>query len=230
MILKKPKIIGFVGQKGGLGKSTGARNTHAKDIHLGINGVLLDCDNSQHSSFKFNERREYFRAKGIIDVPALNIVKMNHKDLRDGIVEYAKKYEKIIVDPGGRIDKETELAMAIADMLIMWCKYGQDEMDTFSEMNNLFVKSKNSNIPALIVPNEISTHHRVKPTQLAKMQDCALKKAPLFKITKSFISHREAYQISREAGLAIFELKGSEKNLTANSEFNNYYNEAFNYG
>jgi chromosome partitioning protein len=226
----KPKIIVFAGQKGGIGKSTGARNTHVKDIQLGIKSILLDCDDSQHSSFKFNERREFFRKNHGLDVPALNVIKMNHKDLREGIVDYAKKFEKIIVDPGGRIDKETELAMAIADMLIMWCKYGQDEMDTFSEMNGLFIKSKNSNIPALIVPNEISTHYRVKPTQLHKLKSCAVNKAPLFRVTQSYICHRDAYQISRESGLAIFELVGSEKNHSANLEFNEYYKEAFNNG
>lgn len=224
MNLKK-KIKSFPGQKGGVGKSTGARNTHAKEIHLGIKSILLDCDSSQHSSFEFNKRREFFRARGL-DVPALNVVKMNHEDLRGGIVEYAKKFESVIVDPGGRVDKETELAMAISDMLILWLRYGQDEMDTLPTMQQLFIHSRNSSVPAFLVPNQISTHAKVQPLELKKLYDWNQKKSPIFKMTNSFICMRDAYKQSREEGLAIFETKGPGSRL-ATLEFNNYFKELF---
>lgn len=225
---KKKKIFGFVNQKGGVGKSTGARNTHIKDVYNGINSVLLDCDNSQHSCVEFNNRREFFINKGIIDVPKLNVVKMDHKDLREGIVDYAKRYDRIILDPGGRVDKETELAIAISDVLVMWLKYGQDEMDTLKTMHRLFSDSKNSSIPAFVIPNEISTNYLVKPTQLKKMKEAISSRAPFFQMTENYISRRDAYQISREEGLAIFELKGAHKSRAAVLEFNNYYDEVFN--
>lgn len=224
---KKSEITGFVNQKGGVGKSTGARNTHVKDIYLGKQSVILDCDDDQHSCYEFNKRREFFKKKDGLDIPSLNVVKMNYSDLKDGILEYAKKFDHLIIDPPGNSSKETKFVMAISTRLVSWLKYGQDEMDTMPKMQELLTQSKNSSIPAFIIPNEISTNYRIKPTELEKLKQCVEKKAPSFKITNSFISFRYAYKTSRETGLAVFELKGAERSRAAIVEFNNYYNEVF---
>lgn len=228
MIIKqKTEVTSCTNQKGGVGKSTAARNTHVKDIYLEKKSIILDCDDDQHSCWEFNKRREFFKKKDGLDIPSLNIVKMNYADLKEGILEYAKKFEHIIIDPPGNSSKETKLAMAVADRLVCWLKYGQDEMDTMPKMQELFVQSKNSSIPAFMIPNEISTNYRIKPVELEKFKTCIETKAPLFKMTKSFISFRYAYKTSRETGLAVFELTGAEKSRPAITEFNNYYKEVF---
>lgn len=229
----KVKVVGH--QKGGVGKSTGSRHIHIKEIHLGLPAILFDCDSGgdQWSNFEFNKVREFYRNHRDpikrIDVPALNIVKMNHADLKDGILEYAKKFPNITIDLGPDIGSpEANLALKLADLFLAFCKYGPDELRTFKLLNKGFADSGNTSIPGIIIPNEISTNIQVMPTQLEKMRECAKATAPLFKVSRSYICRRDAFQTASEAGVAVFELKGKEKNKHAIFEFNNVFDEVIN--
>lgn len=232
----KPKVRLYAGPKGGVGKTTGCRHTHIKEIHMGLPSILLDCDISQWSQVGFNKRREFYRnhpdPSKKINVPQLNIVKINsYEQLKNTILEYAKKTPFINIDVGAAINSdEAKLALKLADELVVWCKYGPEELAEFSKMNKAFADSGNTAIPATIIPNEISSNINVMPTQLHKMRQCAKIEAPLFKVSRSYICRRDAFQIASEGGVAVFELKGKEKNRSANFEFNNYFDEVINHG
>ena len=75
VIMKKPKIIGFIQSKGGSGKTTSSMSTLGGLMEAGKSVCLFDIDADEPDSHTWSRNGEYFT----------NVYKVNHKDLRQKI-------------------------------------------------------------------------------------------------------------------------------------------------
>jgi chromosome partitioning protein len=207
-------VLAVVGQKGGVGKTTLAYNFFVRVLKGDPTAILIDCDNNQYSSFELSLDRKDFGVK-----PDLLIKNMSSEELEKQILEISKKHKTIIIESGGRIDKEMTIAMRLADKIVMPIKSSVIDIKTISNVEANLALSKNTQIKCVLVPNMIKSE-----ASLNFLINQA--KPEFFKFSKAFLKDRSAYVTSFDQGKAIFELK--PKNKIADQEFEQLFQEIFN--
>jgi chromosome partitioning protein len=107
---KRPKIIAFVNQKGGSGKSTGA--IHAVDwlTQNDYSTLLLDADGQQSSSAWAKELGMDYR---VLNDP---------EALFDELPKLAQQYDVVVVDGPGNANEVTKAILIRADMVLVPCR------------------------------------------------------------------------------------------------------------
>jgi chromosome partitioning protein len=107
---KLPKILAFVNQKGGAGKSTGA--VHAVDwfIQRGYSALLVDADGQQSSSSWLEELG--LPCKVISDPEALF----------DELPKLAEFYDFVVVDGPGNASEVTKAILIRSNLVLIPCR------------------------------------------------------------------------------------------------------------
>jgi chromosome partitioning protein len=105
-----PKVLAFVNQKGGSGKSTGA--VHAADwfTQKGYAAVLVDADGQQSSSSWLNELK--LPCKVISDPEALF----------DELPKLSEFYDVVIVDGPGNASEVTKAILVRSNLVLIPCR------------------------------------------------------------------------------------------------------------
>lgn len=107
---KLPKILAFVNQKGGAGKSTGA--VHAVDwfICKGYSAILVDADGQQSSSSWLEELGLPYK---VISDP---------EALFDELPKLANSYDVVIVDGPGNASEVTKAVLIRSNLVLIPCR------------------------------------------------------------------------------------------------------------
>lgn len=214
------KIIAVANSKGGVGKTTIARNI-ALACHVNeLNTLALDCDPQKSLEKFFSARAER------LDCIELDCdVKTEAVGLKRDILHRAEKYERVIVDVGGRDSVAMRQVLMAADVVIIPTTTGQESTDALEQMIDAFEDAKgvNEELLAFILVNMApsDTHDttaRITAEGLANLYEG---KAA---VLDTRIKHRKAWLQSGYDGLAIWEVPSKGENK-ASAEFEALVNE-----
>lgn len=113
-------IIGFVSQKGGVGKSSEARTVAVAFAAAGWTVLLADMDIQQSTSFEWNARRLQHDFQPHIDVQQFHSV--------DRVLTKTSHYDLIIFDGAPHATLQTEQIAKVANLLILPTGSSLDDM------------------------------------------------------------------------------------------------------
>lgn len=137
------------GQKGGTGKTTDALNLGIMSQSMGHDTVIIDTDQKQFSSAKLIQRRQEL---GFTNTPAC--VQLVGKITRE-IENLAKRYERVIIDAGGRDSVEIRCAMTAKCVGMLISPFQPSDLDlaTLEEMDDMVMGAQgyNQNLIAYIL-------------------------------------------------------------------------------
>lgn len=208
-------IISIIGQKGGIGKTTIAWNLFITLKNNGLKAKLIDCDDNQFSSFEIAKIRQIAKnddyIQDVVNTPASKAIKFIHDAEKDD-------YDVIILECGGRIDKELKMAISYANQVIMPLKPSLLEIKTIENVEKVIDKIPNFDADCKILPNMTPTHHLNSDVEQMKEYD-----TKYFKFMEAEIKNRGIYSNSINNGLSIFETSTIDKKAVA--EFNKFIEE-----
>lgn len=195
-------IVLIGGEKGGTGKSTMATNLAVWLAHEGRDVLLLDADH-QATSKKWLDRRN---EKGVLPVvhgaQAMGDVNKPAKD-------YAKRYQEIIIDAGGRDSKELRSAMVAADVLYVPIRASQADLETMDHVNELcaLARAINPDLKAFALVSMAPSNPMINEVEEAQafLQDFAE-----FKLARTFIRDRRVFRDALLEGKGVVELSNSQ--------------------
>jgi chromosome partitioning protein len=182
--------------------------------------LLVDAD-LQSTSSKFMAVRE-----DVGQLPVVTCAKMDGEQLRNGLKSFAKKFEHIIVDVGGRDSAGFRAAILSADVLLVPTLPGQFDCWEHEAVANIAeeVRLYNPKIRCLAVINCADTNPKSTATSavegfLATLSD--------FKLVQVNLGYRVAYRHAAGDGLSICELPQRTKDKKAIAELSNLYKEIY---
>lgn len=192
-------IIAVTNLKGGVGKSTIARNLAAYFIKRGIKTCIIDTDLEQRTTCDWQERRDESAVR--IPVFPMTTVQALPKDVE---THEADGYKMIIVDGVPQMDQVATRTMLISDILLIPITPSIDDLKSFERFLTRFeeVKIHRDNIPTFLVLNKFSGRSNED-----KEVQAALKLFSEYGITplKSTLGDRVAHRRASKYGLTAYE-------------------------
>lgn len=208
-------IISIIGQKGGIGKTTIAWNLFISLKNDGFQVKLIDCDDNQFSSFEIAKIRQIVKnddyIKDVINTPAHAAVKFINDAEKNN-------YDVIILECGGRIDKELKMAISYANQVIMPLKPSLLEIKTIENVEKVIDKIPDFDADCRILPNMSPTHHLNNDVEQMKESYTRY-----FNFMDAELKNRSIYSNSINSGLSIYETNPIDSKAV--SEFNKFIKE-----
>ncbi len=190
-------IISIIGQKGGIGKTTIAWNLFISLKNNGLLVKLIDCDDNQFSSLEIAKIRQHSKEDNYID----DVINTQASQAINFIDDAEKNnYDVIILECGGRIDKELKMAISHANQVIMPLKPSLLEIKTIENVEKVIDSIPNFKAACKILANMTPTHHL--NSDVEQMKNFPTK---YFKFMNAEIKNRAIYSNSITKGLSIYE-------------------------
>ncbi|GIK74455.1 MAG: chromosome partitioning protein ParA [Chloroflexota bacterium] len=190
-------IVLIGGEKGGTGKSTIATNLSVWLAHEGRDVLLLDADH-QSTSKKWLDRRN--------ERGGLPVVKgaQAHGDVRAPAEDYAKRYQEVIIDAGGRDSKELRSALVAADVLYVPIRASQADLETMDHVNELvsLARTMNPDLRAFALVSLAPSNPMIN--EVAEAQ-AFLEEFSEFKLARTFIRDRKVFRDALLEGCGVVE-------------------------
>ena len=194
--------IAIAGQKGGVGKSTIARNIASYFCNeLNAKTMLVDAD-SQKTCKKWFETR----------LETLENNKLNCMSLRGDLYEPLKNlrndYDVVVVDNAGYLNESLETSLLASDLCIMPYNASDDDLHTAPTMNKTIKNAKrfNKNLDSYVVIAR-ATAHSAKSIKDDIEETKGIFDDNNIKRFNTIIHNRTPYQRANNTGLGAIELK-----------------------
>lgn len=144
-------IIAVTNLKGGVGKSTIARNLAAYFIKQKVKTCIIDTDLEQRTTCDWQERRD----NSEVHIPVFPMTTVNALP-KDVETHSADGYQIIIVDGVPQMDQVATRTMLISDILLIPITPSIDDLKSFERFLTRFeeVKIHRENIPTFLVLNK----------------------------------------------------------------------------
>jgi chromosome partitioning protein len=192
-------IIAVTNLKGGVGKSTIARNLAAYFIKQGVKTCIIDTDLEQRTTCDWQERRDEDAVR--IPVFPMTTVQALPKDVE---THETDGYKMIIIDGVPQMDQVATRTMLISDILLIPITPSIDDLKSFERFLIRFeeVKIHRENIPTFLVLNKFSGRSNED-----KEVRAAMKLFGEYGITplKSTLGDRVAHRRASKYGLTAYE-------------------------
>lgn len=203
------KIIAVANSKGGVGKTTICRNI-ALACHINQQKTLaLDCDTQKSLEKFFLTRAER------LDTIELDCdVKTEANGLRREILHRSEKYDRVIVDVGGRDSVAMRQVLMAADVVIVPTTTSQESTDALEQMIDAIEDARgvNEGLRAFILVNKVPADAH-DTTGSVTAEGLAVLYEGKAIVLNTHIKHRKAWLQSGFDGHAIWEVpsKGESK-------------------
>ena len=199
-------VIVVGGEKGGTGKTTISVNMAIMSALMSKDVLFIDAD-KQRSGAKFFDRRNGNGVK-----PEITCVNILGKHLNSELDRLASRYERIIVDVGGRDSVELRSAL-VAKSVSNWyspiqpSEFDMDTLETIEELSELS-QTYNPNLQAHIILNACSTHAQTRTTEEAK--SVIIESFPNLHVCDTTIGHRVSFKYSISNSCSVVEFEADE--------------------
>lgn len=192
-------IIVVGGIKGGSGKTTVATNLAILRAAEGRDVLLIDADD-QETAYDFTQlRAEHFNGN-----PGYTVTKQSGVGVRTATLQFAAKYQDIIIDTGGRDTASQRAGLTVADVLLVPFVPRSFDVWTLQKVSTLVEEMKVAN-PKL---EAFTFINRADPRgQYNDLSADVLKDTNTLKFTDLAIGSRIAFGNAASAGLAVTETK-----------------------
>src|SRR5262245_35725858 len=110
-------VVSFVSNKGGVGKSTLARALAVEAVRDGSRVLLADVDEGQHTSTKWNARRQASSIKPDVEVKAYE--RSAEGSATEQAFADSENYELLIIDAGPRARAETRSIVEASHLIVL---------------------------------------------------------------------------------------------------------------
>jgi chromosome partitioning protein len=185
------KVIAFISQKGGVGKSTLARLLATEATKKKIKTLLADCDHQQRTSYEWTQWRKENKISPAINSQVFNSVSQ--------VWPLINQYQLIIIDAPARTSQGTLELAKKADLIIQPVGASRDDLlPALREFNALKAQGINPN-KLLFVLNHLSTPAEILATQ-QYLTESAYPFAPYY------LSERASYRQAQSEGKSISEV------------------------
>jgi chromosome partitioning protein len=188
------------GQKGGTGKSTTATNLAVMSALMNHDTVLVDTDDDQYNASNFIQHRNELNIH-----PSPECIQLTGK-IHHELGNLAKRYERVIVDAGGRDSPELRYAMSAKciNTMISPIKPSDYDLQTLQNIDDLvmFAQGLNPNLVAYMLFSQCNTHVKDKSVKDA---ETALALFDHIKLCNTRIGYRMVYQYHVSTALSVVE-------------------------
>lgn len=185
------KIIAFISQKGGVGKSTLARALATEATNKKLKILLADLDHQQSTSYEWTQ----WRATNQIQ-PAINsqvFTKISE------VWSVANNYDLIIIDAPARTSQATQEIAEKADLIIQPVGASRDDLlPALREFNALKAQGI-ANDKLLFVLNHLAT-----PAEVLATQECLTEST--YPFIPVYLYERASYRQAQNEGKSITEV------------------------
>lgn len=209
-------ILVIGSEKGGCGKSTLAINLSIMSVREGIDTLLVDAD-IQGSCNEFSQRRDELDI-----VPRLQVMMKHGRNLHRELSDLQHRYQRIIVDTGGRDSPELRSSLLVAHTVLLPVQPTQ--LDLWATEKAFQVTSTaqdlNPQLHTLVVITRAHTNLLVTTARDA-MQ--FLSEFPHVRLCNTILYERLAWQKSILEGRSVVELRDAK----AHNEMKLLYEEIF---
>lgn len=210
-------ILVIGSEKGGCGKSTLAINLSVMSALEGVDSLLVDAD-IQGSCNEFSQRRDELG----ID-PRIHVMMKQGRNLNRELTDLNARYDRIIVDTGGRDSPELRSSLLVADIVLLPVQPTQLDLWATEKAFQVtaIAQELNPNLQSFAVITRAHTN-----TYVTTARDAVdfLSGFPEIQLCDTLIYERLAWQKSILEGRSVVELKDRK----ASTEMKLLYGEVFN--
>ena len=196
-------ILVIGSEKGGVGKSTLAVNLTIQSMLDGIDTLLVDAD-IQGSCNDFSVKRDELEIE-----PRIQLIMKRGKNLHRELSDLRKRYQRIVVDTGGRDSVELRSSLLIADAVLVPCRPSQFDLWASERIFSIVdtALDLNENLKPYIVISQAHTNQFVTS---ARDASSFLSDYPNIHLCSTIIYERQIWQKSILEGRSVVEYKSSK--------------------
>lgn len=200
---KKIILVGHT--KGGVSKSTLATNLAVYFARLGRT-LLIDTDKQVTAATWAS-----WRAEQNCSCNPATIILFGDQVYKQGM-NFAKEYDFIVIDSGGKDNAALRYALLLADVLLIPTTANSFETAALDDINIIIngAKINNEKLVTKVVLARVDRSRKLVPKHFIEfLQEHDLE------LCKTMIPQLEAFPRAQEKGLAVFETKDSDKAANA---------------
>ena len=197
-----------------VGKSIIATNTAVLRTLVGRSALLIDID-PKRKSFEWAERRKQASVQ-----PTIAASSLKGKHLKQKFAELSAKYIDVIIDTDWRNTTGNQVALELADMVIVPVAPGEGCVDNLKQMVRRIKAARKSN-PSLWTLIVIVRAKQVVPIMELDSIRCYVDRLPSTALAGTVIREHLALHEAFSGNLSIFEYKPADQQAIA--EMHNLY-------
>jgi chromosome partitioning protein len=209
-------ILVIGSEKGGCAKSTLAINLSIMSVLEGIDTLLVDAD-TQGSCNEFSQRRDELGVE-----PRLQVMMKHGRNLHRELSDLKHRYQRIIVDTGGRDSPELRSSLLVADAVLIPVQPTQLDLWATEKVFQVTVTAQDLN-PHLHIGVVITRAHTNLLVTTARDAMHFLSNFTDVTLCNTILHERLAWQKSILEGRSVVELRDAK----ASQEMKLIYGEVF---
>ena len=199
-------ILCFASGKGGTGKTTNAAQLAERRIAAGRRVLMIDTDRQGSLALWASQRISAGK-------PAIPCISLFGENLSNQVLEFAPKYDDIVIDTRGTEAGNVEMyeALTIANVIVSPIRTSLFDAATTIDLSKTMriIRRVNRDVKAFMLLNDVSTHPHSKRDAEIREQ---LADLPEFNgVLKTQISHRTVFERVAEMGMSAAEFGGDPK-------------------
>lgn len=199
-------ILCLASGKGGTGKTTNAAQLAERRVAAGRRVLMVDTDRQGNLALWASQRISAGK-------PAIPCISLFGENMSDQVMEFAPKYDDIVIDTRGTEAGNVEMyeALTVANIILSPIRTSLFDAATTLELSKTMriIRRVNRNVKAFMMMNDVSTHPHSTRDQKIREQ---LADLPEFDgVLKTQISHRTVFERVAEMGMSAAEFGGDPK-------------------
>lgn len=199
-------ILCLASGKGGTGKTTSAAQLAERRVAAGRRVLMIDTDKQGSLALWASQRISGGK-------PAIPCISLFGQNLSDQVLEFAPKYDDIVIDTRGTEAGNVEMyeALTVANIIVSPIRTSLFDAATTIDLAQTMriIRRVNRDVRAFMMLNDVSTHPHSSREKEIRAQLADLEH--FNGVLKTQISHRTVFERVAEMGMSAAEFGGDPK-------------------